>query len=242
MRLVSCILPTYNRPQWAVQSIDFILNSGYDNIEVIAVNDGGEKFEYNDSRVKIIDLEKNSRSVSIPRNIGLSWAQGEYICHVDDDVVTLPHKFTVLAETLDNSDALLAFGQRHELYVDKMEDTLLDTYKKGQRTAPPMKLEWNPNAPMGWGVDNGQIMYRRSVYDKIDPVFSRRACDWELAKRIHAVSEEEFIGIRHPVCVYIWHDKNRSKDDETKKKRIMPRNYMGYFNPDNLPTSLPGWV
>lgn len=238
MSLVSCILPTYNRPQFALDTISTLLGSPHGELEIIVVNDGGTKFEYNDKRVKIIELEENSQSVSIPRNIGISWAQGEYICHTDDDVVHFPDKIPRLHNALRDYGDLLAFGQRHECHVLETKNSLFATVSTGTRVIPTPKDEWIPTAEGGWGVDNGQIMYLREVYDWINPVFSRRACDWELAKEIYKVSTG-FTSIKEAVCMYIWHNNNRSKDNSTQTRKIYPAKFAKYFDPSNMPKNLP---
>lgn len=221
MTKISCILPTYNRIDLATQRIEELLNSTYKDIEIVVINDGGDKFEKNLSdKVKIINLDKNSGSVSIPRNIGITHSVGEFICHVDDDVVQYPKKLELLCSALSQYDTDLVFGQRCELKENKL--------------SYPYIGDWEPQNPNGWGVDNGQIMYKRSVFKKIDLVFSRRACDWELAKKIRSVSNK-FISITDVVCCYIWHDKNRSLNSQTKNIEIYPGKFKNYFKWGNIP-------
>tara|TARA_R110002074_G_scaffold402324_1_gene607077 strand:- start:147886 stop:148548 length:663 start_codon:yes stop_codon:yes gene_type:complete len=219
-----------------------LLNSIHTDLEVIVVNDGGEPFTYDDKRVKIIDLKENSGSVSIPRNIGLSWAQGEYICHTDDDVIHLPEKITLLSNALRDFDTLLAFGQRHECHVTEADESLIATWKKGTKLVPTPKDSWDPSVPGGWGVDNGQIMYKRCVYDFIDPVYARRGCDYALAKEIKSISINDFKSIPDVVCDYIWHNKNRSRDASNLEKEIHPSNFTSYFNPSNMPSNIPDTI
>lgn len=223
MTKISCILPTYNRASWAIARIKEILLSEVD-LEIIVVNDGGEGFEFSDPKVKIINLLENSSSVSIPRNIGITHSQGEYICNIDDDVISHQSKFISLSKLLDETDTELVFGQRIEI-------------KNGVIINSPVFDSWNPLSPHGWGIDNGQIMYRRSVYEKIPLVFSKRACDWELAKKIQTISTP-FISTREVVCTYIWHDKNRSLDDSTKIKSIYPGNFRKYFQWGEIPNEV----
>jgi glycosyltransferase involved in cell wall biosynthesis len=225
---VSCILPTYNRPLFAVDRIFDMFNQSHKDWELIIINDGSTKdyslfkmYLEKDPRIKMINLEANSGSVSIPRNIGITHATGDYICHIDDDVHQYPNKLHDLCRLLDNYNTDLVFGQRFELRNKKLH------------SVPKMSV-WEPNTPYGWGVDNGQIMYRRSVYDKIDLVFARRGCDWELAKKIREYSRA-FVSTPAVVCCYVWHLENRSLNEATKTTEIYPAKFKHYFKWGTIP-------
>jgi len=81
-----------------------------------------------------------------------------------------------------------------------------------------------------WGVDGGQFIYRREVYESFDLVFVRRGCDWELAKKIWEV-KEGFAYVEGVISIYVWHTTNRSDsfDEETKAASIYPGKYAQYF-------------
>ena len=75
--IVSIIMPVYNKEKYLDKSIKSILNQTYKNFELIIINDGStdnsscicHKFEQEDIRIKVIDIENNG--VSNARNIGL---------------------------------------------------------------------------------------------------------------------------------------------------------------------------
>ena len=221
--LVSCILPTYNRSERLKTRINEIISQTYFNWELIIVDDGSTDDTVKivepylrDVRIKYKKLHKNSGSVSIPRNVGISWSTGKYICHIDDDVVQRREKLEKLVSVLDDVECVLAFGQR----INYTEQT-------GERNSTSF-THWNPFETVG--IDTGQIMYRSSVYESVPLVFCRRACDWELAKAIHHLGK--FNSIPDIVCEYIWHGKNRSLDDSTKEKVIHPTEFKEEFNPN----------
>lgn len=103
--VVSVIIPTYNRYTYLLNAVNSVLNQTYTNTEIIIVNDFSSQGEYNsldisDSRVKIINLDKetNSRvvcgfpSVGYVRTIGIKNSTGQYIAFLDDDDIWLPNK------------------------------------------------------------------------------------------------------------------------------------------------------
>ncbi len=215
--LVSCILPTYNRPLFLEESLSSLENQSHQNFEVIIVNDGGAAPILNTkiSNITVINLEKNSGSVTIPRNIGISRAKGEFIAHIDDDVISLRDKLQLLVSNIEYN--LLCYGNR------------IDITDTGSIQYVPPIHNWNPSLPQGWGVDGGQFIYRSAFYDTNPYVFARRACDWELAKRIWASNPNSFKHVNNYVCAYRWHANNRSKDETTKIKKIYPGKFKEYF-------------
>lgn len=214
--LVSIVLPTYNRPEFLEQRILEISNSLYTNWELIIVNDGGSPIRPDivSDKIRLIELKENSQSVAIPRNIGISYAKGEFICPADDDVVFYTNKLGVLVSNIGNYP--LCYGTRIDLH--------LATNNKRQMGFIP---DWNPlNAA---GVDNGQILYRKSVYDAIPYVISTHACDFYLAKAIFSKCGA-FKSVNENVCEYIWHDSNRTLSASRKTSPLNIGAFQKYFN------------
>lgn len=92
---VSIIVPVYNTDKYLDKCLNSLLNQTHKNIEIICINDGSvdnslailNQFKQRDKRIKVIN--KQNEGVSIARNVGLSFATGEYITFVDsDDYVT----------------------------------------------------------------------------------------------------------------------------------------------------------
>lgn len=101
MDLVSVIIPTYNRFNYVLNTIQSIKNQTYKNIEIIVVNDNSTQEEYythtwND--VKIIHLQRNTRQMfgyacaGYVRSIGMKNCNGNYIAFCDDDDIWFPSK------------------------------------------------------------------------------------------------------------------------------------------------------
>lgn len=88
---ISVIFPVYNVGIYVEQAVDSILSQTFKNFELIIINDGstdgsgniGSRYEKADARVKVINIENGG--LANARNVGISYARGEYIACVDSD-------------------------------------------------------------------------------------------------------------------------------------------------------------
>ena len=94
MKKVSIVIPIYNGEEYIDQTLNYILHSTYENLELILVNDGStdrslsicERLKRKDSRVFV--FTKKNEGVVAARNFGVLKATGDYLCFCDqDDIV-----------------------------------------------------------------------------------------------------------------------------------------------------------
>lgn len=220
--LISAILPTYNRGYLLDSRLQQIFKQSYQNWELIIVNDGSsddtkeilKDYKY-DARIIQIHMAENSKSVSVPRNIGISWANGEFIAPIDDDNFDFPEKFESLVAPLKaDGSIVMSYGRR--LNID-----LSSSNPKAQSV--PTDVCWNPHN--GPGIDNGQMLYRADCYDKVPLIFPLNACDYYTAKHIYSLGPFAFVD--KDVCIYAHHSKNRAKVQDFRP--IDPYHYEQYF-------------
>lgn len=101
-RLVSVIIPLYNKEKAIRQTLNSVLNQTYTNIEIVIADDGStdksafivKELEKSDSRIKY--FYKPNGGVSSARNFGLSKANGEWIIFLDADDEMLPTNIETL--------------------------------------------------------------------------------------------------------------------------------------------------
>ncbi len=92
---VSAILPVYNGREYLRQTLESVLDQTYDNLEVIAVDDGSQDGSLdilNDYKNDIIILSQENAGVSAARNKGVDVSQGEILAFIDQDDIWYPHK------------------------------------------------------------------------------------------------------------------------------------------------------
>lgn len=105
----SIILPTYNRHQLLIQSIQSVINQSYIRWQLIIVDDGSTDEtnkivqSYLDD-FRIVYYKQSNQGRSKARNLGLAKAQGDYICFLDDDDTYLDRHLEVMAENVKKFD------------------------------------------------------------------------------------------------------------------------------------------
>lgn len=124
--IVSIIVPIYNVEKYLSDCIESLVNQTYKNIEIILVNDGStdsslsicEKYQVNDSRIKLINLINSG--VSKARNEGIKISTGEFVRFVDsDDIIPLNSIEESIAYTINDENIDLIIFPYKMLYTYK---------------------------------------------------------------------------------------------------------------------------
>jgi glycosyltransferase involved in cell wall biosynthesis len=98
--VLSVIMTCYNREQYIGEAIESVLAGGYEDFELLIVDDGSHdntiniatKYAEVDERIRIYANGKNLGDYP-NRNLGASYAAGEFIMFVDSDDKILPGGF-----------------------------------------------------------------------------------------------------------------------------------------------------
>ncbi len=97
--LVSCIIPTFNRVDFLKEAVESIQAQTLNEWELIIVDDGSVDntmeviFSYCKADKRIRYYRNPGKGGSSARNYGLKLSHGEYIAFLDDDDISLPHRF-----------------------------------------------------------------------------------------------------------------------------------------------------
>jgi glycosyltransferase involved in cell wall biosynthesis len=104
---LSIIIPTYNSNENLIRLLQILQQQIIDDVEVIVIDDHSDrplKLDF-PNWLKFIELDKNSGGASVPRNIGLDTARGEYIAFIDaDDLISNDYIETILNKTKEEWD------------------------------------------------------------------------------------------------------------------------------------------
>jgi len=129
--LFSVVIPTYNRAEFIIKTLETVLNQDYNNFEVIIVDDGStdntlELLEsVNDPRLRILRIPNSERAAA--RNRGAEASNGDYINFFDsDDLLLANHLQTAY-------DTIVAFNQPEVFHLNFQVKTPDDiTIKTGR--------------------------------------------------------------------------------------------------------------
>lgn len=108
---ISVIVPMYNAEKYLSLCISSILAQTFTDFELILIDDCStdKTFEiaksFSDSRIKLLQNEKNLGMPGSVRNVGIDAARGEYIYFCDNDDVILGNALEILLKAAEENNA-----------------------------------------------------------------------------------------------------------------------------------------
>jgi glycosyltransferase involved in cell wall biosynthesis len=114
--LISVVMPVYNCEAYVKAAIDSILSQTYTDFEFIIINDGStdrtlvivNAYAAQDPRIKVIDQPNGGIVAALNR--GIAEAKGEWIFRMDGDDISLPHRFALQVEAINDNPAVVLWG------------------------------------------------------------------------------------------------------------------------------------
>ena len=128
---VSVLTTVYNREKWLPEAVQSVLTNGYDDFEIILVDDNSsdgswriaQEFCECDPRVRAFKNETNLGDYP-NRNVAASLARGNYLKYVDSDDILLPGSLSRFVSAMDqNPEAAYAITADEDLLLQP-NDTL----------------------------------------------------------------------------------------------------------------------
>lgn len=105
--LISCVIPTLDRPKFLRRAVDSIINQTYDHVEIVVVasppHDSTRQIlqDYSTKKNLLNPLYiQDTSGPIVARNRGIEVAKGKYIAFLDDDDVWKPEKLEKQVEYL----------------------------------------------------------------------------------------------------------------------------------------------
>jgi O-antigen biosynthesis protein len=194
--LVTAIMPTRDRPEFALQAIRYFCDQDYPNKEMVVLEDGIPSLEGrlpDDPRIRYIATGAPLRSIGAMRNEACQVARGEIVAHWDDDDWYGPQRLTRQVEAIRSGEADLT-ALRDSLMLD------LATWRFW-RCQPDL----HRRIFYIGDVHGATMVYRRRIWEEAkfpdqslaeDAIFLQQALD--MGSRLQAIDAEGlFIYIRH---------------------------------------------
>lgn len=142
-KLISVIIPVYNRQNYLEECVRSVLAQSYPNFEIVLVDDGStdrsveicRNLSEQDDRIRFFAAEHGG--VSAARNMALEQAAGDYLFFLDSDDVIYPLLLETLVTSMEEHGALI--GGTHVARATaqtwhKVQDKLKETPTAGETT------------------------------------------------------------------------------------------------------------
>jgi glycosyltransferase involved in cell wall biosynthesis len=208
---VSVIIPTYNHAHYVGQAIQSVLSQGYDDYEIIVVDDGSKDntrevvAQFGD-QVRYIWQE--NKGLSGARNTGIDAARGSYIALLDADDCWLPGFLSTLVARLE-ADPELGAVHSGFFFVDGQGELLP---QQGTSTVPDDQMY--DRLLDGEFFVPAAVLTRRQCFERVG-LFDetlRASEDWDMWLRV--ARKFRFAGLSQPLLNYRMHGKNMSADPD----------------------------
>lgn len=220
-KLITVVIPTYNREKFIKNTIDSVLNQTYQNFEIIVVDDGSTDNtkevvkSINDNRV--IYIYQNNSGAQTARNNGIINANGDFISFLDSDDEWFPNNLQEQVKILEENN--------YDKYIVIHSDGII-------------RFADNSTKPIIRDVLNGENVYAKAlscnaflfptvltskqVLQEIGLLDTKVLAYQEWDTAIRLAKKCKFIHINKPLFYYNCHKgKTISKDEE--------KSILGYF-------------
>lgn len=132
-RLVSIVMPAYNRASVMIKAVESIRKQSYPNWELIVVDDRSTdrtrelalELARQDDRIRYVSNYR-SKGPGGARNCGMLAAQGELLAFLDSDDLWFPHHLQDSLDNLRRTGADISFA----LWVEQLGDRTIHTFEQ----------------------------------------------------------------------------------------------------------------
>lgn len=215
--IISVLMSVYKeKPEWLEESINSVLNQTFENFEFIIVNDNPDgieqkrvldKYQKLDSRIVLIS---NSYNLGLPKslNIGLEKVRGKYVARMDADDISLPNRFKLQYDFLENNLDYGICGTYARYMNEKSKVGLKVRLGYTDKKLKARLLFYTPFMHPSVMVRSGIICQLK--YDE----YFRVAQDIDLWLRMS--KETKFYNIPTVLLYYRIHEQNSNKREKKK--------------------------
>jgi glycosyltransferase involved in cell wall biosynthesis len=227
--LVTYIVPSFNHGEFIEECLYSILNDGYENKELLVVDDGSTdnskeiinkwiKINYNDIKVHL--FIQGNQGISKTLNLMIQQSKGEYIRFIaSDDLVIKKSTYKLLEEFIKNKDLGCVFGDCK--IIDKnssnvYESSLKNFYKvsfKNYQDKKKLKKE----IILNWSVCGPSSMYKKNIFTKVGNFDESLIVeDWDMFIRLVKINSLGFTPVT--VASYRFHENNTSRFNSVNRR------------------------
>lgn len=238
-KLVSVIIPTYNREFLIGETLESILNQSYGNWECLIIDDGStdrtreivKTYVLHDNRFQCHKRPTNrKKGGNSCRNIGFELSKGDYIQWFDSDDLMHKDKLRLKVECLEmyNVDFVVCEGVEYKDRIENVihhwneiqSDNVLFHHITG-------KVNFHTNGPMF----KKEFLNNRPLFNE----YLQRKQEWEFYSRLLTFSTN-YIPLHFVLYYFRLHNNsiNGLNDISTLKSRILSNNLVFKLAKNNL--------
>ena len=226
--LVSVIIPTYNRSNYLIQSLESVLAQTYRNLEVIVVNDGSTdetKTKLEPFLHRISYFEKSNGGKSSALNLGLKHISGNYVWVFDDDDVALPELVELHISVFESQPEVDFVYSGFAYFEGKNADNVIETV---EATAHP-EAEMLSQLLSGNFISGVSVVVRKRCYDRVGIYDERliRAQDYDMWIRLARAGYKAGV-IREPLARVRKHDGLRGSEADRFETSHLRDKHLDY--------------
>jgi glycosyltransferase involved in cell wall biosynthesis len=209
-KLVTVIIPTYNRCRRVVEAVESVLAQTYPLIEVIVVDDGstdGTEAALQPYAGRIRYLSQRNGGPAAARNLGIREASGQYIALLDSDDLWAPTKIEKQVALIEQSPKTGVVFSEATVMDLRLGTSRLLSHPEELRGDIQRKLLWKNHV-----LPTSSVLARRECFDTVG-LFDEtlgQAEDWELWMRISRQFTFDFVP--EPLVSYRFHNGSVSSN------------------------------
>jgi len=217
---VAVIIPAFNRARYIGQTIESVLQQTYANIEIIVVDDGStdgtrEVLDAYSGKIKRLEHPgQQNRGQSASINLGIEYADGEYVCVLDSDDYWELDKIELQVRYLEqHPDVGLIYC--NGTAVNSNGDYLYDIYTSGHREENKPErilLDCYIHLPSN-SLMHMSVLRKAGCFDET----LRAAQDHDMLIRVAEITR--FGYLNKPLYHYRRHEESISKSNQGATQR-----------------------
>ena len=209
-KLISVIIPTYNRPQLLKRAINSVKNQTYNNIEIIIVdgsNNNDTKLLFKNDE-QCIYIKSTHNHPNVLRNIGINNCNGQLIAFLDDDDTWEKTKTIKQLNNFKNNPIGLCYTGKN--IINKNNEKIKYSYKKPKFSSAVLSIMWD-----NFIGTTSSIMVDKKVFKEINLLDEKLPAlqDYDLC--IQICEKFKVSGIDEPLINYYY---NHTPNQISEKK------------------------
>jgi len=202
--LVSIILPTHNREELLMRSLQSVLNQTCPDFELIVVDDGStdgtaeEIARLEDTRVRFVRLEEN-RGAGAARNVGIREANGRFLAFQDSDDEWAPEKLEKQLRCLERQSEEVGVVYSD---MERVEADGTVSYYRSPTVVPDCLINADTGFYQVFGLGIQSTLIRRECFGRVHAFDERYRCFEDLELFIRLSEHYRFHHLNEPLVRY----------------------------------------